>query len=591
MLRLPQSSFQDSQSYATMRSADKFGDPFLIPSLAMTPSEPRTVFDFCKFLYGQHPEWAQAGRIITSYFITDVDFIGEDAGDTSEQEELREWLHDGVQAFDHQRDIADDVWCTGNGFGRFYTPFDRYLVIPTESGYLEMAVSRFPEAKYDFASMTYEVDNPVTAHKESKYRSKLSASFFDRASRDVNRIRLTRIDPSYVWLQHSFMSGRTQVVERFDPMVIASIKRGDLHQVNDMPQAQLSAISKDMDFLYNEGEIFHMKHPTISGISNGGWGVPHILLNFANLYQLSVYRRVDQAVGLDYVLPTRIIAPALQAQTTDAFASTGSMQVWQAAISHMIREKQANPFRTFTLPMPVSYQEIGANRTLAPHENLMFHQDAMLSSCGLPPEMFKGSMGFQASPVALRIFENQWKFYGSGFSRHLRWVTNQRQDMLGRERMKTAAKPPRTLDDIESRHIMLQLAAGGEFPRGPALQSIGVRDAVGAMVARKREDIEADRRIRKLEEEAAAEANGSLSGPGGAPGGAVVTPADKAEQAVQEAKRLLQIPFDGDRAKELAAIRSSDQDFHALVKQKMEEFRASARSAGGQQVAQIASAA
>lgn len=591
MLGAP-TNFSDSRAYVNAKGADKFGDPFLIPSLALTPTEPRTAFDLCKFLYGQHPEWVQAGKIITSYFITDVDFLGRDTGDTAEQDEMRDWLHDGVLAFDHQRELADDVWCMGNAFGRYYSPFDRFLVIPSENGYLEMHVNLFPEARYDFSTMRYEIEDPTRAHKNAKNRRKIKVTFFDRASRDINRVRLTRIDPAQVWLQHSFMSGRTQVVERFDPLYLASIKRGDLHQVNDTPQAQLLAISKDMDFLYNEGEIFHLKHPTLAGFQNGGWGVPHILLNFANLYQLSVYRRVDQAVGLDYVLPTRIISPAInQTPSGDAFASVGSAQVWQAAMRAMIREKQTNPFQTFTTPFPVSYQEIGSHRQLAPHENLIYHQDALLSSCGLPPELFKGSLGFQASPVALRIFENQWRFYGSGFTRHLRWVANQRQDMLGRERQKVAAKPPRVLDDVESRHIMLQLAAGGEFPRGPALQSVGVRNAVDAMVARKREDLAAEREFRKLEEEAAREANGSLQGPGGAPGGAVVTPMDQAEKAAEKAKQLLQIPFDGDRAKELAAIRGQDPDFHALVMQKMKEFRAAARSSGGQQVAQMVSAA
>lgn len=593
MLLSPTHNSSDLRSYAGAKGTDKFGDPFLIPSLAMQPTEPRTVFDFCKFLYGQHPEWVQAGRIIAAYFISDVEFLGEDSGDTKEQDELREWLHDGAQAFDHQRELAEDAWCMGNAFGRFYSPFDRYLVIPKEDGYLEMSVSRFPNATYDFQKMQYTIDDPTTAHYESSKRKKIAVSFFDRASRDINRIKLTRIDPTFVWLQYGHMSGRTQVVERFDPAFLAQIKRGDLHQVNDTPQAHLQAISQDMDFLYDQDEIFHLKHSTISGISNGGWGVPHILLNFANLYQLSVYRRVDQAVGLDYVLPMRIISPnvgAGGAGGADSFANMGNGQLWQASIAEMIRRRRINPFEMFTAPFPVTYQEVGATRQMAPKENLMFHQDALLSSSGLPPEMFRGSLSFQASPVALRVFENQWKFLSNALGRHLRWVANQRQDMLGRERMKLTAQAPRTLDDIESRHILLQLAAGGEMPRGPALRSVGIRDAVGAMVQRKREDIEADKRLRKLDEEAAAEANGSLSGPGGAPSGVTTTPADEMERATQEAKRLLQIPFDGDRAKELRAIQASDANFHALVKQKLEEFRASARSAGGQQVAQMAAA-
>ena len=52
MFNFPNNSLSDSRAYSSVKGADKFGDPFLLPSLAMTPTEPRTVFDFCKFLYG-----------------------------------------------------------------------------------------------------------------------------------------------------------------------------------------------------------------------------------------------------------------------------------------------------------------------------------------------------------------------------------------------------------------------------------------------------------------------------------------------------------------------------------------------------------
>ena len=81
--------------------------------------------------------------------------------------------------------------------------------------------------------------------------------------------------------------------------------------------SMLKAIALEQDFLFNEGQIFHFKAPTISGVSNYGWGLPETIANFRHIHQLQVLRKIDEAVGLDYMLPFRLFHPNASGQAGD----------------------------------------------------------------------------------------------------------------------------------------------------------------------------------------------------------------------------------------------------------------------------------
>lgn len=53
-----------------------------------------------------------------------------------------------------------------------------------------------------------------------------------------------------------------------------------------------------------------MANNFISGVSYNGWGIPNILLNYRSIHQLAVLRCINEAVGLDHMLPIRLLSPA-----------------------------------------------------------------------------------------------------------------------------------------------------------------------------------------------------------------------------------------------------------------------------------------
>ena len=578
----------------------KFGDPFLVPSWSVVPNDLRSIFDICQFLYIRTPEWANAGERTVSYFLTEVEFLGNKSGDKKEQDEVREYMRDQVMYWEHLQALGADWNCYGNAFSRIHFPFYRFLLVPTENGIAEISVDYFKDAKYSYLDMKYEIDDPTRAHLSGKGRRKIKVEFIDRRSRDLNRIRLGRIDPRYVYIRHAERSMRSWIIERFEPLFLASIKRGDLWQVNETPISILEAISKDSDFLYDDGEIFHLKKPTISGVSNTGWGIPGVLSNFSNMHQLAVLKRVDEAVGLDYMLPFRIISPALGNMDLNSFANTGSMGIWASMLKAMVANRRADPFTIHSSPFPIGFQEVGGEgKQLVPKDNIQWQTNTLLNSAGFPAELFTSTLSYQQVPSAMRLFESTWQFLANAFNRHLKWTVRSIRDFSSQEQMQVRIKKPTFIDDIEARNVYLQLAAGGEFPRARAFEPWGVTDPVQGAIDRAKEDAEIQKGVAKVQQDAAQELNGAMGsqsggggggGAGGAPGGTAYTPADRARMADDKAKELLQIQFDGDRQKQLAQLRQSGPELYALVKQKMEEYRNTAKAQGGQQVGQMVSA-
>lgn len=560
----------------------------------MAPKDMRSLFDVCRFIYLRCPEYRQAGWRTISHFLTDVEFVGKQSGDKDERRELRELLRGDLDEWGHLQALGLDCNCYGNGFGRINLPFNRLLLVPTERGMAELSVAEAQNVKYEFSKVQYEIDDPTKAHRSARHRRRITVDFVDRKARDPSRIALRRIDPAYVHIQYSDRPGSYQIVERLQPFFEQSIKNGELWNVNTTPLGLLQAVAAGMDFLYNAGEVFHLKAPHISGISNGGWGIPDVMTNFQNIHQLQVLKKVDEAVGLDYMLPMRMFFPDIpNGGTLQGQAGVGDMELWRRELSGMIKRHRKDPFSMHGLPFKVGYQEAGgAGKQLAPKESIAWHTNAMLNGAGYPGELYTGSMNVQTIPVALRLFENQHTWLSHGFNQHLRWVVSTIRDFMQLEPIETRLASPRLVDDLEQRNIYMQLAAGGEFTRARALATIGVDDAVEEAAQRAQEDAEIAARVEKVQRDAAQEAAGGsmLTGAGGAPGGTSYTPNQMATRAIDTAKQLLQIQFDGDRQKALAQLRATDENLYHLVKGKMEEMRNAARSEGGKQVAQIASA-
>lgn len=582
----------------------KFNDPFLLPSNQSLPTELNTALDFCQYLYYMNPQYRRASIRTVSHFVTDIEFSGK-SGDSKERKEIDTFLRHQLDIFGSMLELGEEWAAYGNGFSRIHFPTDRWLV-DTRDHYVEYSFDMFDpvDIKYLWQEVQYEVPDPKTMHLEQKKQKRIKLPFFDRPSKDMSRIKLRKLDPRHVTLQHSFISGRTQVIYRFEDEFIAQIKKGFWWQANETPIPMLRAISKDEDFCFHEGHVFHFKAPTISGVSNHGWGIPEVIANYRSLHQLQVYRKIDEAVGMDYMLPFRLFSPSTGPQVSDATVHM-LMSRWGKEIGSIIAKRRADPFAMHALPFPVNYQEFGAEgKNLTPKDLIEFQTNDMLDAMGYPAELHRGTLAVQQIPTTLRLFQNSFYFIHRGFDNYLKWVLKRVLDYLGREQMGVELQVPSMADDLEARNIYMQLAAGAEIPREIAYKPFGIDDPVEAVKRRMEEDIDIQRTQAKLQkdfereqsvgsmddvlnQQAAAQEQQQGGGSSGSSpaqssgdeeGG--TSPLDKENKAKEKAQMLVQEQDQGTINKELSNLKASDPQMHALVKEFMEQARSEAASQG-----------
>ena len=486
--------------------------------------------------------------------------------------------------------------CYGNCFCRIHFPFDRFLVDKKNSKFyaLEFFGNR---AKFNWSKMTYTVPNPMDPKG-----NKIDLPFIDRKSTDITRIRLRRLHPRYMTILHDLMSGFCRYVYRFETWFLDDIKKGRLHVVNNTPIEMLEAVRKQQDFLFDEGTIFHLKSPTISGVSMADWGMPPTIANYRNIYQIQIYRKADEAVGMDYLLPFRLFSPAPQSNNDmNSMMNNVLMGRWNSEIRQIIANRRKDKFAMHALPFPVNYMEFGADwKKFSPKELIEYQTGQLYDGMGFPQELFKGTLSYQQVPTAMRIFENSFRFLGDGFSRFSQWALTRIQAWRGQQDYEIILQRPQMADSIERKQLIFQLGAMGEISRATAWETLGIDNVKHEMTTRMEEDIDAQRKQLELQTQLQQQTEaGSLlpeqtQPQGGAPGSTPppsgpqgVTPGTQSDKANELAQYWLSLPV-GERSKAMAAAKSSDEDLYALAMMRKKQMESQGASQGRSQVAQQA---
>ena len=588
--------------------SNKFSDPFILPSSDYMPATLESAFDFCVFLSAMNPQYRKATDRVVAHFITELDFEGDD-GDKEERDAFRDYLVQRLDLFGSMGELGEEWGTYGNGFGRIHFPFDRTLIDLRSGKLREWSLDIFGEdIHYNYHDLTYTVPDPaLIGEKGINGSPKVTLPFRDRRSSDIDRIKLKKIDPRRVDLRTSHISGKMQVVWRFEEWFIRDIKAGRAFQANETPISMLKAIRDNQDYLFQEDEVFHLRSPTISGVSNNGWGIPEILLNYRSLHQLQVYRKIDEAIGLDYMLPFRIITPAMGKDANGGDMTQSLLMTdFTANISEMIARRRKDPFAMHSLPWPVNYQEFsGEGKQLTPKDLIQFQTNDMLDGMGYPAELFRGTLAMQTIPTTLRLFENTFHFLYRGFNNYAKWVIRRVRSYANQAPLQASLQLPSIADDLEERQVYLQLAASGEVSRGKAYRVWGIDDPVREAKERMQEDIAIQKEQMKLQQQWQKEqqsgsldaimgqqqgSGGSSAGgaAGSAPQGTEMTPLDMDNKASQTAQEWLGIQDNGTRSKAMNQVKGSNPQLSSLAKQKMEDMRSQGASQGRKSVGQQA---
>ena len=604
----------------------KFGDPFILPSTSSFPTDIRGTLDLCLYLYRMNRIYGAAINRLVSYFVTDIEFLGQP--NKAEKDDLRKALVETMGVFSKMQQAGIEWAIYGNAFVRCVEPFDRWLIDDREGRYQAISLSTYPEhlVHYNHDRLTYTVPDLNVAKNVAKGKRridklpKVELQFRDKPSTAIDRFSIVFLDPRYVSLDKAHHSNSVQYVYTIPPDMESRIKSNILHEINNTPRGLLEAVAKNKDFRFHKGEVYHFKAPTPSGISDSGWGCPEILLHYDTLYQIQIYRKADFAVAQDYLHPMRVFTPNFGNSMGDAVMTT-VLSKWRSEMQKLIAAQRADGTSIHALPFGAQYNEYGGNgKQMVTHELVEAHMDQLFDGLGLPRELFRGSMSADQIPNAIAMFERSYEWLYAGMDGMLQFFAATLQRAIDTDEIKVHLKRPQVAYNPEWMKLKMQMAANREIPRADVYPSVGISDPELSAVRATMEDQEiqrqqaelatkfekektqgsmADVAIMAAEQSAQAAGGGAAPGGGGQPAGgggldyAVDTGADPLQilQRAQEiAATWLQMHQQAPNShrKEMQGAEAINPTLYAAAKQEMEKMRSQGASAGRAQAGQMA---
>ena len=599
-----------------------FPNPWHDIGTAYMPRSWREMLYWMEYIYYSEGNMYSAFERAFSYLLTEL-VLGDEETSDETRDKLKH-LHTNVLDTMGVCHIGlHDRMCYGNAFFSLLSSFKRFLVCPKcHNEYVFTEVAKKPAIfNHTWSNFKFVA---TCSRATCKYRGPMRP--VDRPDTEEGKLRIKRWSPHQIEILHDYASEQVKYQWRIPEDYKQQVRQGVLHVLDNCNMDVLDAIAKNQHFAFAPDAIYHMKEPTLAGIVNRGWGLPRLLRNYRQIFRVQVLQRSVEALGMDYVVPLRVITPMPRASgQQDAVDPLLNFRAndFNSAVSRMIAEHRVSPTSVHALPYPAQYNIMGgeANR-YAPTEILTLAYDTLFNSCGIPVDLYKGTMQLQAAPIALRLFESVWRPVISDINGLLRWLSRRVASVRSEEVVVTRIKDASLIDDVQKQMALLQLMTGQAVSGSTAYGPLGLdwreeqrrmadeqmfQARLQATTQKKMDALGFAQQLGQGQAGQQPQQGGGQGQPpqgggqGQQPGSPMQGPVDQylasigpnpqisvsdLEQAADSLANSLMGQPEGVKDSQLRLLQRKNETLHSLVISKMGQLRQRARTAGASQVLQ-----
>ena len=555
-----------TKDYDINETSSGFPDPFMDYTSRFMPTDMHKLYEWSEKIYYFNPTFRQAVNRIARYPITALSYAEEENTDSVKQ--YKNFFDKELDFKTQLAYIGIDLLVYGNCFVSVFLPFDRMFQCPACG--LEVTPS-----SVDFKYKEGHFVGICLCKEKVKFKVK------DIISKDSAKINLIRWDPKHIEVNFNQITGSSVYYWSIPAEYKTRVENNDQDFLAEIPRSILDTIVADKKFRFSKNKIYHFKEESLAGVLTK-YGLPTAVSLFKPEYYISLLRRANEAIALDYIIPFRIIYP-LGSSNANEPTTHIPLQKFTRKMESMIENKRFDNTNIQISPIPIGYQAIGGEgKTLNVHQEIKFATEEMLNGLGYPAELYYGTLTVQAVPTALRLFQNTWSHLIHGYNRFIQWVSDTVSDYLDWEKMQVSLTPITIADDIERKQILMQLASSGIISMGTALEPYGIdiNKEHDKKLDEQRAMMDADLKMQKMQKELMKSVDTGQGGAEGQVGGSVY---DVHTQAQQIANQLLANFDSGMVRSELQNIEETDKNLYALVKMYMDQMRSQAQSQVGRE--------
>lgn len=428
----------------------------------------------CEYIVASNGVLRAAMDRIVSFFVTDVEVTG---GDLNHRKRAEEYLREHLSIISTLRYISLDYLTYGNFFVSLRTPFVRRLCCQTCNNYL--SINALCDQDQDVipekvaGGYIYVTGFCPLCKNNASFRVEK-----DRKDKDETKYRLKRWNVYEIRLsEFDVFSDEVDIIWDVPDEYRTDVLRGNKNALKNLNYELLEAIINGNDIKFNKDSIYHGKEDTLCGIRMKGWGLPRIFASLRHAWLVQVLHRVNEAVGMDYVIPLRILTPVPRGGgEVGDIMGVANFGDFSSAISSILERRRRDPLMWHVSPWPIDYKSLGGDgRAFTPHEIYQQSIDILLNSMNIPIEFYKGSLQVQAAPMTLRLMETSWSHIISVINKFLAWLKNRLVAGLDWDpSIAIRLARPTHIDDAQRQMMKLQLMTSGQLSRELGLQSLGI---------------------------------------------------------------------------------------------------------------------
>lgn len=444
-------------------------DPFMDYASMAMPDTLEDVLRWCERIILANGIYRSALDRVISYFITDVEISDADR-DVCDM--YMDFMNNTVGIQSLLRQIAFDYVVYGNSFVSLLVPFHRNLSCPKCGFEAPLRLihnnTRF-RFKWNFA---FSAQCP-----SCQYTGKWT--HIDRRETLEDKLIVKRWSPHEMELLWDPYTDAVNYIWRIPQYYRQQITQGHLFQLERAPWEVISAVKSSSHLRFDDDVIYHAKEGTFAGIMNRGWGISRVLTNFRQAWYVQVLHRYNESIGLDYIIPFRVITPEPRPGGANGEMSdplfTLDMGGFTGQVNAMLRKRRRDPAAWHTLPFPLRYQSLGAEASqMAPYQLMDQGVDELLNTVGVPVDFYKGTLALNVAPAALRLLESNWSHLTYALNGFLRWFVRRLSVVLSWDEVSCKLVRPSHADDLNRQLAKLQLMMGRQISQTTGLKSVGL---------------------------------------------------------------------------------------------------------------------
>ena len=202
-----------------------------------------------------------------------------------------------IREFEYKMLVDFEVY--GNAFCSISYPFERFLEC------------KRCKVKGQAKNIKWEYDNHEFRGVCEACKEKTIYTPEDKRINNRKRIKLIRWYPQYIDIRHNPFTGQSVYVYKIPKHILTRLIKKNQNKVlvEETPLVVLRAAKEKKNIEFDPDNIFHMKNPSVS-MEDESFGLPPMLNIFKDAWLYQTYRRAQEAIALDHILPMTVLSPA-----------------------------------------------------------------------------------------------------------------------------------------------------------------------------------------------------------------------------------------------------------------------------------------